>query len=60
MRRWLLLLIPVLAVSGGAFALVGRASDAPPLVETVAEPSAAPTPQVIVVKDRLVNVVTER
>jgi len=49
MRRWLLLLIPVVAASGVALALVGRASDAAPLVETVAEPSAAPTPQVIVV-----------
>jgi competence protein ComEA len=48
-RRWLLLLIPVVAASGVAFALVGRANDAPPLVETVAEPSAVPTPQVIVV-----------
>lgn len=49
MRRWLLLLVPVVAVSGFALAVVGRASDAPPLVETVAEPSAVPTQQVIVV-----------
>lgn len=48
-RRWLLLLIPVVAASGVALAVVGRASDAAPLVETVAEPSAAPTLQVIVV-----------
>jgi competence protein ComEA len=48
-RRWLLLFVPVVAASGVAFAVVGRASDAPPLVETVADPSAVPTPQVIVV-----------
>lgn len=48
-RRWLLLLIPVVAASGVALSMVGRASDAAPLVETVPEPSAAPTPQVIVV-----------
>ena len=49
MRRWLLLVVPVVAVSGVALAVVGRANDVPPLVETVAEPSAVPTPQVIVV-----------
>ena len=49
-RRWLLLLlVPVVAVSAVALALMGRASDAAPLVETVAEPSAAPAPVVIVV-----------
>ena len=30
-RRWLLLLVPVVAVIGVAFGLVGRASDAAPL-----------------------------
>lgn len=48
-RRWLLLLVPVIAAIGIALALVGRASDAAPLVETVAEPSAVSTPQLIVV-----------
>jgi competence protein ComEA len=49
MRRWLLLTIPVAVASGVAFAVIGRASDPPPVVETAAEPSAAPTLQVIVV-----------
>jgi competence protein ComEA len=49
-RRWLVLLIPVVAVSGAAVAMAGRAHDEPPIVDVAPpEPSAAPTPQVIVV-----------
>lgn len=49
MRRWLLLLIPVVAVSGAAIAIVARAHDEPLVVEAPPEPTVAPTPQVIVV-----------
>ena len=49
MRRWLVLLIPGVAVSGAAVAMAARAQDQPPVVDVAPEPSAPPTPQVIVV-----------
>jgi competence protein ComEA len=48
-KRWLLVALPALVLSGAAFAVVARGHDEPPTVETVPEPSAAPTPQVILV-----------
>lgn len=49
MRRWLILLVPVVAAFGAVAAVVARAHDEPPAVEAAAEPPAAPTPQVIIV-----------
>lgn len=49
MRRWLLVFIPVVAVGGAAIAIAARAHDEPPAIEALPEPTAAPTPQVIVV-----------
>ncbi len=49
MRRWLLLLVPVAALCGGAIALAERGHDEVPVVELAAPPSAMPTPQLIVV-----------
>jgi competence protein ComEA len=49
MHRWLLVLIPALVIGGAAIALAGRNSDEPPVVQTAPEPSAVPTPQVILV-----------
>jgi competence protein ComEA len=49
MRRLLLLLVPIVAVSGVALAVVARGHDEPPVVEPAPEPTAAPTPQLIVV-----------
>ena len=49
MRRWLLVLVPVAALSGGAIAVAARGHDEPPVVELSAAPSAAPSPQLIVV-----------
>ena len=48
MRRWLLLLIPIVA-TGGAVAMAARSTDGPAVVEAPPAPSVAPTPQVIVV-----------
>jgi competence protein ComEA len=49
MRRWLLLVIPAVAVACAAVAMIARARDEPPVIEAAPEPTAAPTPQVIVV-----------
>lgn len=49
MRRWLILVVPALALAGAAIAVVARSHDEPPTVEAVADPTAPPTPQVIVV-----------
>lgn len=49
MRRWLLLLIPVLALGAVAVAVVARSHDDPPAVEAAADPTPAPTPQLIIV-----------
>jgi hypothetical protein len=46
-KRWLLVALPAVVLSGAAFAVVARGHDEPPAVETVLEPPAAPTPQVI-------------
>ena len=48
-KRWLLVALPAVVLSGAAFAALARGHDEPPTVETMPEPSAAPTPQVIVV-----------
>ena len=50
MRPWLLVvLVPALALGAAAVAVVGRAHDDPPAVETPPEPTPAATPQLIVV-----------
>jgi len=49
MRRWLLVLVPVVALTGGAVAIASRAHDEPPTVELAAAPTAVPTPQLIVI-----------
>ncbi|MEA2662659.1 MAG: competence protein ComEA [Chloroflexota bacterium] len=48
-KPWLLVLGSAALLSGATLALAARAHDEPPVVETIAEPSAAPTPQVILV-----------
>ncbi len=48
-RRWLVVLIPVVAAGGAAVAFAARAHDEPPVVEALPEPSAAPTAQIIIV-----------
>lgn len=49
MRRWLLVLVPVVALTGGAVAIASRAHDEPPTVELAAAPTAVTTPQLIVI-----------
>jgi competence protein ComEA len=49
MRRWLLVLVPILALGGAALAVVARSHDDPPTVEAAPETTPAPTPQLIVV-----------
>ena len=49
MRRWLLVLIPIIALGAATAAIVARGHDEPPTVEAAAEPTAAPTPPLIVV-----------
>jgi competence protein ComEA len=49
MRRWLVLLVPVAALCGGAFAIAARGHDEVPTVELAALPTAVPTPQLIVI-----------
>src|SRR5881396_2358876 len=49
-RHWLLVVvIPILAVGGAALAVVARVHDDPPAVEAAADPTPAPTPQLILV-----------
>src|SRR6266849_9478964 len=48
-RPLLLLLVPLVVVSGAALAIAARAPDEPPVVERAPDPTAAPTPQTIVV-----------
>jgi competence protein ComEA len=48
-RRWLVVLIPVVALSGAAVAIAARVHDEPPVVEALPDPTAAPTPSMIVV-----------
>src|SRR5438552_18295368 len=49
MRRWLLVLIPIIALGAATAAIVARGHEEPPTVEVAAEPTAAPTPPLIVV-----------
>ena len=49
MRRWLLVLVPVIAVSAAALGVAGRTHDDPPIVEAPPAPTVVPTPQLIVV-----------
>ena len=49
MRRWLILLIPIVAAFGAVVAVVARAHDEPPAVEAPVETTPAPTPQIIIV-----------
>jgi len=49
MRRWLLVVIPVVAVGGVALTVAGRSHDEVPIVEAAPAPTVAPTPQLIVV-----------
>jgi len=49
MRRWLLVLIPILALGAAASAVVARSHDDAPVVEAAPEATPAPTPQLIVV-----------
>jgi competence protein ComEA len=49
MRRWLVLLIPLIAVGGVALAIGARSHDEPTVVEATPEPTVKPTPQLIVV-----------
>jgi len=49
MRRWLLVLVPVVAAGGVGLAILARVHDDPPVIEAPLEPTAQPTPQLIVV-----------
>src|SRR5438132_4434430 len=49
MRHWLVLAIPAVALCGVGLAFVARSGGEVPIVEAPAEPTAAPTPQIIVV-----------
>ncbi len=49
MHRSLLVLVPVLAIAGVAVTAVARGHEEPPAVEAAPEPTALPTPQIIVV-----------
>jgi len=49
MRRWAIVLIPILVLGGTVTAVVARSHDDPPVVEAAAESTPAPTPQLIVV-----------
>jgi len=51
MRRWILVLIPILALGAAGLSVVARSRDEPPAVEAAPEPTPAPTPQPIVVVD---------
>lgn len=49
MKRWLVLLVPVLACLGAGAGLAARGHDEPPVVEAAAEPTPLPTPPTILV-----------
>ncbi|HEV2250752.1 MAG TPA: SLBB domain-containing protein [Candidatus Limnocylindria bacterium] len=49
MRRWLVLAILAVALAGAAIAVAARSGTEPPVVETLPEITAAPTPQLIIV-----------
>ena len=49
MRRWLVVAIPAVALAGAALAVAARSGGDPPAVLASSEPSAVPTPQLIVV-----------
>ncbi|MHB8630665.1 MAG: hypothetical protein ACYC9W_01910, partial [Candidatus Limnocylindria bacterium] len=49
MRRWLLVLVPVVAAGGVGLAILARAHDDPAVVEAPLEPTAQPAPQLIIV-----------
>lgn len=49
MRRWLVIVLPIVALAGGGVALAARAHDDPPTVEAAADPTPVPTPQAILV-----------
>jgi competence protein ComEA len=49
MRRWLLVLIPILALGAAGLSVVARSRDEPPAVEAAPELTPAPTPQLILV-----------
>lgn len=49
MRRLLVILIPVVGLAGVGAAFVSRTHEEPPTVEVTAEPTPAPTPQVLLI-----------
>ena len=49
MRRWVVVLVPIVVLAGTGLALAARAHDDPPSVESAVDPTPLPTPQTILV-----------